>query len=261
MMKKIVACLDCKDGKLVKGVNFVDIKEIADPVERAKYYADEGIDELVYYDITASNEGRGNRIDVAKKIAEICNEKNIPFTVGGGIATLEDIEEVFKAGADKVSINTAAIKRPEFIKEASEKFGSQKIMVALDGKKNEKGSWNVYVKGGTEDTGIDVIELAKKFEKFGAGELCMNSIDGDGSKLGYDLELTRRLNEELNIPVIASGGAGTMEHFKEAFDNGADSALGASVFHFNEIDIHDLKRYLIFKNIEIDWSCYENENY
>ncbi|MDL2310414.1 imidazole glycerol phosphate synthase subunit HisF [Peptostreptococcaceae bacterium OttesenSCG-928-C18] len=258
MVKKIIACLDCKDGKLVKGVNFVDIKEIADPVERAKYYAEEGIDELVYYDITASNEGRGNRIDVAKKIAKICKDKNIPFTVGGGVSSLEDIQEILDAGASKVSINTYAIKRPELIKEASEKFGSSKIMVAIDGKRNNSGSWNVYIKGGTEDTGIDVIELAKKFEEFGAGELCMNSIDGDGSKEGYDLELTRKLNSELTIPVIASGGAGKIEDFKEVFENGADVALGASVFHFDEIKIKELKKYLLSKNIEVDWSKYEN---
>ncbi|HHX68596.1 MAG TPA: imidazole glycerol phosphate synthase subunit HisF [Gallicola sp.] len=257
VVKKIVACLDCKDGKLVKGVQFTDIKEIADPVDRAAYYIEEGIDEIIYYDISASNEGRKNQIEIARRIAEICKSKNIPFTVGGGISTLEDIQEALDAGATKVSINTAAVKNPQFIKEASEKFGKDKIVVAIDGKKNENNSWDVYIKGGKENTGIDVIEFAKKLEELGAGELCMNSIDGDGAKKGYDLELTKQLRNNLTIPIIASGGAGKLEHFKEAFEAGANSALGASVFHFDEIDIHDLKRYLLFKNIEIDWSSYE----
>lgn len=256
-MKKIVACLDCKDGKLVKGIKFSDIKEIADPVDRAKYYIDEGIDEIIYYDITASNDGRKTQMDTAKKIADLCLEANIPFTVGGGINSVEDIENILKSGATKVSINTSAVKRPEFVKEASEKFGKDKIVVAIDGKRNNMGSWDVYLKGGKENTGIDVIELAKEFEKNGAGELCMNSIDGDGSKMGYDLDLISELKKNIDIPIIASGGAGKMEHFKEALEIGASSALGASVFHFDEIDIHDLKRYLIFKNLEIDWSNYE----
>lgn len=260
MYKKIVACLDCKDGKLVKGVKFKEIKEIADPVERAKLYIDEGADEIIYYDIAASNESRGNQLEIAKKIAEFTNIKNIPFTVGGGIKSLEDIEEALNAGATKVSINTAAVLNPNIVKEASEKFGKEKIVVALDGMKNSSGTWDVYLKGGQENTGLDVLEVAKKLENLGAGELCMNSIDGDGSKSGYDLELLKALNEELSIPVIASGGAGKLEHFKEAFEAGASSALGASVFHFDEIDIHDLKRYLLFKNIEVDWSNYEHEN-
>lgn len=260
MYKKIVACLDCKNGKLVKGVKFKEIKEIADPVERAKYYIDEGADEIIYYDIAASNEGRGNQFEIAEEIGKLASKKGVPFTVGGGIKSIEDIEEALKVGATKVSINTAAILNPDLVKEASEKFGKDKIVVALDGKRNSLGTWNVYLKGGQENTGLDVLEIAKKLEASGAGELCMNSIDGDGSKGGYDLALIKALNKELSIPVIASGGAGKLEHFKEAFEAGADSALGASVFHFDEIDIHDLKRYLLFKNIEVDWSNYEHEN-
>ncbi len=260
MYKKIVACLDCKDGKLVKGVKFKEVKEIADPVERAKYYIDEGVDEIIYYDIAASNEGRGNQLEIAKKIGEMTKKKNIPFTVGGGIKSIEDIEDALNAGATKVSINTAAIMNPDLVKESSEKFGKEKIVVAIDGKRNSSGSWDVYLKGGSENTGLDVIEIAKKLEDYGAGELCMNSIDGDGSKMGYDLELLKELKDKLTIPIIASGGAGKLEHFKEAFEAGATSALGASVFHFDEIDIHDLKRYLLFKNIEVDWSNYEHEN-
>ena len=257
MYKKIIACLDCKDGRLVKGVKFKDIKELADPVERAAYYINEGIDEIVYYDITASTEKRRNRLDIAKAIGKLCSENNVPFTIGGGIKSIEDIEEAFDAGATKVSINTAAVINPGLIKEASEKFGSDRIMIALDGRRNNEDSWNVYLKGGQEDTGLDVIKTAIELEKLGAGEICMNSIDEDGAKSGYDLKLIEELSKKLNIPIIASGGAGTLEHFKEAFDAGASSALGASVFHFDELDIHDIKRYLIFKKIDVDWSKYE----
>lgn len=257
MYKKIIACLDCKDGKLVKGVGFKNIKELADPVERAEYYIKEGIDEIVYYDITASTENRGNRLDVAKAIGKLCLENKIPFTIGGGIKSINDIEEAFEAGATKVSINTAAVINPELIKQAAEEFGSERIMIALDGRRNNKGSWNVYLKGGQENTGLDVINTAIGLEKLGAGEICMNSIDEDGLKGGYDLKLIEELSNKLNIPIIASGGAGTLEHFKEAFDAGASSALGASVFHFDELDVHDIKRFLIFKKINVDWSKYE----
>lgn len=256
-MNKIIACLDCRNGKLVKGVKFADIKEIADPVERARYYIEEGIDELIYYDIIASSNGEKTRTDIVEKIVKLCKDSNVPFTVGGGINTLDDIENLLNLGVSKVSINSEAVKNPDFIKKASEKFGKKIIVAAIDGKRNSKGSWDVYLNGGKDNTGIDVLELAKKFEKLGAGELCMNSIDGDGAKTGFDLKLTKILSENLNIPIIASGGAGKLEHFKDALEAGATSVLGASVFHFDEINIHDLKRYLIFKNFDIDWSSYE----
>ncbi|WP_240649042.1 imidazole glycerol phosphate synthase subunit HisF [Anaerosphaera multitolerans] len=250
MVKKIVACLDCKNGKLVKGIQFSNIKEIDNPVERARYYLEKGIDEIIYYDITASLEGRKNQMDTAKKIGIYCSKFNVPFTVGGGISTLEDVESALQNGASKVSINSAAIKKPRFIQEAALKYGSEKIVAAIDVKK-EGSSWSIYSKGGQENTHLNAVAFAKQLEKSGAGELCVNSIDSDGKKSGYDLELIETLASNLNIPIIASGGAGIKEDFKNAFEKGAASALGASVFHFNEVDIYELKNYLKLNNVEI----------
>lgn len=247
-MKRILPCLDVDKGRVVKGKRFKDIQDVADPVELAKRYNADGADELVFYDITASTEGRDIFIDVVKNIAK---EISIPFTVGGGLGTIEDIERVLEAGADKVSINSAAVKRPEIIQEASEKFGRDAVVFSLDAKKITDGKWNIYTKGGKHDTGIDAIEWAKRGEELGAGEIVVNSIDADGEKNGYDLELTSKIAETVNIPVVASGGAGKKEHFKEAFEAGAEVALAASVFHYNEIPIPELKQYLAEQGISV----------
>lgn len=248
--KRIIPCLDVKDGRVVKGVNFVNLTDAGDPVECAKLYDKAGADELVFLDITASSDNRKTVTDMVEQVA-----KNvfIPFTVGGGIRTVEDFRSILSAGADKVSVNSAAIKRPELISEAAEKFGSQCVVCAIDAKRKADGSgWEIYLNGGRVNTGIDALEWAKKSEKLGAGEILLTSMDTDGTKNGYDIELTKKVSESVKIPVIASGGAGTMEHFYDAFTLGkADAVLAASLFHFKEIEIADLKKYLKKRNIEV----------
>ncbi|MCF3944593.1 imidazole glycerol phosphate synthase subunit HisF [Oceanobacillus alkalisoli] len=247
--KKIIPCLDVKNGRVVKGQQFKNIQEVADPVELAKRYNESQADELVLYDITASVEKRNIFLDIVEGIAAVID---IPFTVGGGIRTIQDIEKVLKAGADKVSINSGAIGNPLFIQEAAEAFGSEKIVFALDAKQVAPEKWNVFSSGGRKDTGIDAIEWAIQAANHGAGEIVVNAIDDDGAKTGYNLALTKKIVEATAIPVVASGGAGTYEHFKEALtDGGATGALAASVFHYGEIDIPELKAYLEQENIEV----------
>jgi cyclase len=246
--KRIIPCLDVKDGRVVKGVNFVGLRDAGDPVEAAIRYNEEGADELTFLDITASHEGRKPIVDIVKEVAR---EVFIPLTVGGGISELNDIYDLLNVGCDKVSINSAAVKRPDFINEASKRFGSQCIVVAIDVKKTAPNKWHVFIKGGREDTGIDAIKWAKEVVDRGAGEILLTSMDTDGTKAGFDIEITKIISELVNVPVIASGGAGEMEHFKEVFENSADAALAASIFHFREIDIMDLKQYLHKNNISV----------
>ena len=238
--KRIIPCLDVKDGRVVKGVNFVGLKDAGDPVEVAKRYNDEGADELTFLDITASHEQRDTIVHIVEQVAR---EVFIPLTVGGGIRELNDIYRLLNVGCDKVSINSAAIKRPEFIDEGAKRFGAQCIVVAIDVKRTGD-QWNVYLNGGRVDTGINAFEWAKEVVDRGAGEILLTSMDADGTKAGFDLSITQQISRAVNVPVIASGGAGTMEHIKEAFEHGADAALAASIFHYKEIDIMDLKRYL-----------------
>ena len=241
LAKRIVPCLDVDHGRVVKGVKFKGLQDVDDPVELAKHYSDVGADELVFYDITASNEEREIFLDVVERTAY---NVYIPFTVGGGIRTIDDFNKVLRAGADKVSVNSAAVKDPELITEAALKFGNQCVVLSIDAKRSGE-SWEVYVNGGRTPTGIDAVEWAKRGEKLGAGELVLNSIDADGVKTGFDIELNRTVSEAVTIPVIASGGAGSMEHFLEVFTDGmADAGLAASLFHFGEIDIKQLKKYL-----------------
>lgn len=247
--KKIIPCLDVKNGKVVKGQQFVNIQEVADPVELAIRYNQDLADELVLYDITASIENRGVFLDVVEQVAQVID---IPFTVGGGIRSISDIEKVLEAGADKISINSAAIDNPDFIKEAAEKFGSEKVVFAMDAKEVSPGKWNVFSRGGQVDTGIDAIEWAIKGVQLGAGEVVVNAIDDDGEKTGYNLALTKQIAEAVNVPVVASGGAGELQHFKEVLtDGGAACALAASVFHYGEIEIPALKKYLEQENIPV----------
>lgn len=248
--KRIIPCLDVKNGRVVKGVNFVNLIDAGDPVECAKVYDKAGADELVFLDITASSDGRDTVLDMVERVAR---EIFIPFTVGGGIRTAEDFRNILKAGADKVAVNSAAIKNPQLISEAAQKFGSQCVVCAIDAKRRADGSgWDVYLNGGRVNTGIDALEWARDAEKLGAGEILLTSMDADGTKKGYDLELTRRISGNANIPVIASGGAGTLEHFYDAFTLGnADACLAASLFHFREIEICDLKKYLKNKGIDM----------
>lgn len=240
--KRIIPCLDVNNGRVVKGVNFVNLIDAGDPVECAKVYDKAGADELVFLDITASSDNRDTVVDMVKAVAK---QVFIPFTVGGGIRSVEDFRKILNAGADKVSVNSAAVKNPSLIKEAAEKFGRQCVVVAIDAKRHEKGGWDVYLNGGRVNTGIDALKWAKQAEDLGAGEILLTSMDCDGTKAGYDIELTRAVSESVSIPVIASGGAGTMEHFLSAFREGkADAVLAASLFHFKEIEIRDLKQYL-----------------
>lgn len=248
LTKRIIPCLDVDKGRVVKGKKFDDIKDVSDPVELAKYYSDAGADELVFYDITASNEEREIFINIVEKTAY---EVYIPFTVGGGIRTIDDFNKVLRAGADKVSVNSAAVKNPSIIKEAALKFGSQCVVLSIDAKKTGD-SWHVFINGGRIDTGIDAVQWAIKGEALGAGELVLNSIDADGVKEGYDIELNRIVSERVKIPVIASGGAGKREDFVDVFSHGkADAALAASVFHFREINIMELKKYLTDNDINM----------
>ena len=240
--KRIIPCLDVNRGRVVKGVNFVNLIDAGDPVECAKVYDKAGADELVFLDITASSDARDTVVDMVEAVAKCVF---IPFTVGGGIRTVEDFRRILNAGADKVSVNSAAVKNPELIREAAEKFGSQCVVVAIDAKRREPGGWEVYLNGGRVATGIDAVEWAKRAETLGAGEILLTSMDCDGTKAGYDLELTRAVSESVGIPVIASGGAGELSHFLDAFREGkADAVLAASLFHFKEIEIRELKEYL-----------------
>lgn len=248
LAKRIIPCLDVNHGRVVKGKQFHHLKDVDDPVALGKFYSDSGADELVFYDITATHEGRETFVDTVKAIAE---ELTIPFTVGGGIRKADDFRTMLLAGADKVSVNSAAVMHPEIIRESAERFGNQCVVLSIDGKRNDNGGWDVYIEGGRKNTGISVLEWARKGMELGAGEICMNSIDTDGEKNGYDLELMYVLSEQLSIPVIASGGAGKMEDFLKAFEAGSDAALAASVFHFGEIAIPDLKKYLADHGIPV----------
>lgn len=238
--KKVIACLDIKDGRVVKGVNFVGLKDAGDPIEIAKKYSDEGVDELVFLDICATTKGQKLKTELIKKVI---NSISIPLTVGGGIKNIEDIEALIKAGVSKVSIGSAAIKNPSLIQEASKKFGKEKIVAAIDAKK-DGNSWEVYFGAGKEDSGLNLLEWVKEVETLGAGEILLTSMDKDGVKDGYDLKMLKAVSKEVDIPIVASGGAGEMEHFKDAFLNGAEAALAASVFHFQKIKIKELKSYL-----------------
>lgn len=248
--KRIIPCLDVKNGRVVKGVNFINFKDAGDPAEVGAAYDKSGADELVFLDITASSDARNTAVEMVRKVAE---KVFIPFTVGGGIRTVEDFKAILREGADKVSVNSAAIMNPNLISEAADKFGSQCVVVAIDAKRRADGTgFTIYKNGGRVDMGIDAVEWAMKAEMLGAGEILLTSMDGDGTKAGYDLELTRAIAENVSIPVIASGGAGTMEHFYEAFTEGkAEAALAASLFHFKEMEIRDLKKYLREKGISV----------
>ena len=247
--KRIIPCLDLKDGRVVKGTNFVNLRDAGDPVEAAAAYDAAGADELVLLDITASAQGRGTVIDIVERVA---SQVFIPFTVGGGIRTVEDFTTLLRAGADKVSVNSAALKNPELIREAAQKFGSQCVVCAIDARRRPTGGWTVYLNGGRVDTGKDALEWAAEAERLGAGEILLTSMDCDGVKNVYDLELTRAISERAGIPVIASGGAGKLEHFYDAFTEGkADAVLAASLFHFGEIAIPDLKEYLAGRGIPV----------
>ncbi len=248
LAKRIIPCLDVDKGRVVKGVKFLELKDAGDPVQTAKYYDQEGADELVFLDITASAENRNTILQVVEKTAA---EVFMPLTVGGGIQTLEDIRKLLKAGADKVSINTAAVKNPDFIKEAAQKFGNQCIVVAIDAKKNGK-SWEVFTHGGRKSTGLDVIEWAKRVVELGAGEILLTSMDQDGTKEGYDLELTAAVSNAVSVPVIASGGAGKLDHLYDVLTKGkADAVLAASIFHYREWTIGQTKQFLKGKGVVV----------
>lgn len=247
--KRIIPCLDLKNGRVVKGTSFVNLRDAGDPVEAAIEYDRQNADELVLLDITASSDARNIMVDIVSRVA---NSIFIPFTVGGGIRTVEDFTAILRAGADKVSVNSAALKNPRIIEEAAYKFGSQCVVVAMDAKRRPGGGWTLYLNGGRVDTGVDALEWAKKAEKLGAGEILLTSMDCDGTKAGYDLELTRAVSESVGIPVIASGGAGSLKHFRDAFVEGkADAVLAASLFHFREIAIPTLKDYLAENGIPV----------
>lgn len=248
--KRIIPCLDCNNGRVVKGTNFVNLRDAGDPVEVAAAYDKSGADELVFLDITATSDGRNTTVDLVRKVA---SKVFIPFTVGGGIRTIDDFRLLLREGADKISVNSAAIDNPNLISEAADKFGSQCVVVAIDAKKRDDGSgWDVYRAGGRVNTGLDAVEWAIKAYELGAGEILLTSMDCDGTKAGYDLELTKAISSRVSIPVIASGGAGTMEHFYDAFDKaGAEAVLAASLFHYKEMEIVDLKKYLRDKGISV----------
>ncbi len=248
--KRIIPCLDVHDGRVVKGVNFVNLVDAGDPVEIAAAYDQAGADELVFLDITASSDNRATKVELVRRVAE---KVFIPFTVGGGIRTVEDFKAILREGADKVAVNSAAIMNPSLIREAADKFGSQCVVVAIDAKRRADGSgWNIYKNGGRVDMGIDAVEWAVKANQLGAGEILLTSMDCDGTKNGYDNELTRIVSEKVSIPVIASGGAGSLEHFRDVFVEGkADAALAASLFHFKELEIREVKKYLHEQGISV----------
>ena len=247
--KRIIPCLDVNNGRVVKGVNFVNLKDAGDPVDIAAAYDKAGADELVFLDITASSDDRATVVDMVRAVAE---KVFIPFTVGGGIRTVDDFKRLLREGADKISVNSAAIMNPSLIADAADKFGSQCVVVAIDAKRRDDGGWNIYKNGGRVDCGIDAVEWAMKAESLGAGEILLTSMDADGTKAGFDVKLTRTISENVGIPVIASGGAGSMEHFKEVLTDGAaDAALAASLFHYKELEIKDLKEYLCKNGISV----------
>ena len=247
--KRIIPCLDVKDGRVVKGVNFVNLQDAGDPVEIAAAYDKAGADEVVFLDITASSDNRATVVDMVRRVAE---KVFIPFTVGGGIRNVDDFKMLLREGADKISVNSAAIMNPNLIAEAADKFGSQCVVVAIDAKKRPDGGFNIYKNGGRIDMGIDAVEWAIKAEKLGAGEILLTSMDCDGTKAGYDIELTKAISQAVKIPVIASGGAGTMEHFYEALtEAGAEAALAASLFHYKELEIREVKEYLRNKGVSV----------
>lgn len=247
LKKRIIPCLDVNNGRVVKGINFENLIDAGDPVSQAKFYFEGGADELCFLDINASHENRDTIYDMVRKVAEVCF---IPFTVGGGVKKVSDVRNLLLAGADKVTINSAAVKNPELVKESSQKFGNQCIVVAIDAKKNGD-HYEIFVNGGRIATGIDAIKWAKQMQEFGAGELLVTSMDKDGTKSGYDLELMRLISENTNIPIIASGGVGNLQHLKEGIDAGADAILAASIFHFKEYSIYEAKDFLRKKNIAI----------
>ena len=249
LKKRIIPCLDVKDGRVVKGINFIELKDAGDPVEQAKIYSEGGADEICFLDITASHEKRDTLTDIVKKTAKECF---VPLTVGGGVRTTDNIRKLLLAGADKVSINTEAVKNIEFVKEAARKFGSQCIVVAIDAKKVSEDKWEIFTHGGRNKTGIDAVEFAKKVEDNGAGEVLLTSMDKDGTKSGYDVELLKKITKTINIPLIASGGVGTLDHLYDGIVNGGASAvLAASIFHYGEYKIRDAKEYLNSKNVSV----------
>lgn len=249
LAKRIIPCLDVRDGRVVKGVNFVNIRDAGDPVELARYYSDQGADEIVFLDITATHEARKTVADVVERTAE---QVFVPLTVGGGIRTLDDFRELLRAGADKISVNSAAVARPELITEAAERFGSQCVVLAVDARSRGDGTWEVVVAGGRKPTGLDLLDWVKRGEALGAGEILLTSMDADGTKAGFDLSMTKAVTEAVGIPVIASGGCGSLSHFAEVFEEtGCDAALAASLFHFGELTVPQVKDYLRARNIPV----------
>ncbi len=247
LKNRIIPCLDVKNGRVVKGINFVDLKDAGDPVEQAKIYSDGGADEICFLDITASNENRDTIYDVVERTSKNCF---VPLTVGGGVRSIEDINKLLNCGADKVSINTAAVQNSKVVEESSKKFGSQCIVVAIDAKKNGK-NWEIFTHGGRNSTGIDAIQFAKKMEESGAGELLVTSMDKDGTQSGYDIDLMKKISSNVNIPVIASGGVGTLDHLAEGISAGASAVLAASIFHYGTFSIQEAKQYLASKDIPV----------
>lgn len=249
LAKRIIPCLDVRDGRVVKGVNFVNIRDAGDPVELARFYSEQGADEIVFLDITATSDARDTVADVVERTA---SQVFVPLTVGGGIRTLEDFQRLLRAGADKISVNSAAVKDPALISRAAERFGSQCVVLAIDARKREDGSYEVVVAGGRTPTGMDAIEWAREGERLGAGEILLTSMDADGTKAGFDLDMTRAVTEAVSIPVIASGGCGSLEHFAEVFQQtNCDAALAASLFHFGELTVPQVKEYLAGQNIPV----------
>ena len=249
LAKRIIPCLDVRDGRVVKGVNFVNIRDAGDPVELARFYSDQGADEIVFLDITATSDNRATVADVVARTAE---QVFVPLTVGGSIRTLEDFRQLLRAGADKISVNSAAVADPTLISRAAERFGSQCVVLAADGRRRTDGSWEVVVAGGRKPTGIDLLEWVRQGERLGAGEILLTSMDADGTRAGFDLSMTRAVTEAVGIPVIASGGCGSLEHFEEVFvETGCDAALAASLFHFGELTVPQVKDYLRSKKIPV----------
>ena len=249
LAKRIIPCLDVRDGRVVKGVNFVNIRDAGDPVELARFYSDQGADEIVFLDITATSDGRATVADVVERTAE---QVFIPLTVGGGIRTLEDFRQLLRAGADKISVNSAAVKDPGLISLAAERFGSQCVVLAIDARRRPEGSYEVVVAGGRTPTGLDAVEWARRGEALGAGEILLTSMDADGTKAGFDLEMTRAVTQAVSIPVIASGGCGSLEHFAQVFaETDCDAALAASLFHFGELTVPQVKEYLRKRKIPV----------